>query len=271
MQNSRFFDVECRSMNTAAGPYELPILYKDASLLTIVVPVDATRASACLPPAFEPWVVLGKAIAVLCAFEYRDTTIGPYSELGVGVLVRRAGRFPSFFRFARDMRREEDAGLYVTNLPVTTEAARAAGADLWGYPRYVTGIETIFREADVRIVLEKEVDIRAKRGRGPTSRALPIVTYSLKGGRVIRTVVEVDHAIRWGGARSVSIKLLGDGPTARTIAALGMDVRTPIAAYCTDHMRSILPLGKDLGSVPTRGAQVERGTSGARAHHEGAA
>ena len=69
-----------------------------------------------------------EAITVACFFEDRATSIGPYGEIGLALLVRRAGTQPSRLGALRNLRDVHDAGLFV-NLPVTTEAARAAGVE----------------------------------------------------------------------------------------------------------------------------------------------
>ncbi len=245
MSEDRFFDVARAPSVTSEGPVDMPILYRSASALGLVVPVDPAKAASVVPAAFEPWTSFGRAFAVLCAFEYRETTIGPYGELGIGVLVRRKGTRPSWLRFLRDMRAEENAALYVVNLPVTTTAARAAGFELWGFPKYVAEMETRFEPDRARVVLGGELEIEMTRARRPTMKGLPLVLYSIKDGRVVRTVVDVSHPQTLGG--KATVKVTGDGPCARTVRALGMDEKKPLFAYSTDSMRSILPLGRDLG------------------------
>jgi hypothetical protein len=245
MSDDRFFDVRRAPADTTAGPVDMPILYKDASALGMVFPVDPERAASLVPAAFEPWTRFGRAFAVLCAFEYRESTIGPYDELGIGVLVRRKGASPSWLRFLRDMRAEENAALYVVNLPVTTAGAHAAGTELWGLPKYVTPMETHFEPERARVVLGSELEIEMTRSRWPSMKGLPLVLYSVNHGRVIRTVVDVSHPQTVGG--KVTLKVTGDGPCSETVRALGMDRKKPLFAYSTDTMRSILPLGRDLG------------------------
>jgi Acetoacetate decarboxylase (ADC) len=246
-----FASARRKPVATSAGPCELPILYADASLLTLVYSVAPELARAHVDPrGFEPWVVFGKAWMALCAFEYRETTIGPYRELGLGLLVKRAGTSPSLVALARDQRKVTAAGLFVTNLPVTTANARAAGFELWGFPKYVTGIETSFREDGVRVVLEGELEITMKRGFHVKTSGLPLCLFSVhEEKRVLRTVVETESTVEWGGAGSVEVKVLGDGPTAKTMQALGIHARKPALAYVTDHMKAILPAGEDAGKL----------------------
>jgi hypothetical protein len=249
-----FAHVQSAPLATSAGPCDLPILYSDASLLTLVYSVAPELARAQLDArGFEPWVIFGKAWMAVCAFEYRETTIGPYGELGLGLLVKRRGTSPSLLALARDQRSVKDAGLFVTNLPVTTPGARAAGFELWGFPKYVTGITTSFRKDGVRVVLERELEITMNRGFHVKTSGLPLCLFSAqrreKETRVLRTIVETESTVEWGGARSVRVKLLGDGPTAKTMRALGLEGRAPALAFVTDHMKAILPAGVDVGAL----------------------
>jgi hypothetical protein len=252
MPSSFFQHVDQKRVQTSAGGCDLPILYRDASLLSLSYRIDPAKARSSLPAGLEPWVIFGKALALVCMFEYRDTTIGPYGEVGVGVLARRVGSRPSLIGAARDLSKVMDAGLYVVNLPVSEEVARAAGVELWGYPKYVTGIGTTFRPDGVRVTLDGDFELDIGPARGLRSEGLAIITFSVKGGRLIRTAIVARQPVRWGGARSVKLVLTGDGPTAKTMRALGLHTQTPAFACRTDQMQSILPLGVDVGDA--RGA-----------------
>jgi len=45
--------------------------------------------------------------------------------------------------------------------------------------------------------------------------------------------------------------IIGDGPTAATAKALGLDTVRPTFAFRTDAMKAVLPSGNDLGSIAT--------------------
>ena len=103
------------------GSVELPIRYTDGSALACIYRVDLADARAVMASeCFEPLPVGGKAMAQLMALEYRETSVGPYNELGVLVLARRTGSAPSAVRSLVKPASVEDAGWYVVNLPVTT-------------------------------------------------------------------------------------------------------------------------------------------------------
>src|SRR3954471_21609614 len=101
-----FFDgLSYKTFSTTGGDCELPIRYEDGGLLTLGWGVDPALARPLVHDAFEPWVIAGRAWALVCAFEYRTTSIGPYGELGIGVLAKPRGTKPSVLRFSRDMRK----------------------------------------------------------------------------------------------------------------------------------------------------------------------
>ncbi|HEX9208716.1 MAG TPA: acetoacetate decarboxylase family protein [Steroidobacteraceae bacterium] len=240
------------AVGTAAGPVALPILYRDGSLLVVGYRIDPARASSALAGlALEPLVTLGRALVLLSMFEYRDTSIGPYNEIGIALLAQRAGTAPSTWRLLRDARQVLDAGLYVTNLPVTTPVACSAGVEIWGYPKYVTGIATDFRADGVTVTLENEFVLTHSRRYGLEVAGVPMITYTSKSGRLIRTVTEVGHRMRFGGAGTVELKIIGDGPTAATLRALGLDAARPAFAMRTDAVQAVLPFGKDIGAAGT--------------------
>ena len=249
MRTTRLFDgVERKTVQTSAGDCDMPILYRDGSMLTLGYRVDAARAAELVAGPFEPWVVMGKAIALFCAFEYRDTSIGPYGEIGVGLLIKRKGTSPSLLAALADLRRVEAAGLFVVNLPVTTQEAFAAGSELWGYPKYVASIDTKFEEDHVHVALGDELEVSIGHRGMLRTPGFPLVLYSTLGDRILRTIVDVDFKVDWGGASSTKITLKNEGPTSKTLAHLGMDALKPSFAFRTNEFCSLLPLGKEMGT-----------------------
>jgi hypothetical protein len=200
----------------------------------------------------EPWPILGAAMGAIYVWEYRDSSVGAYNEVGLGIQARRRCASPSLVKLGLDMRAQDDQGIWVVNLPVTTEAAFRAGIDIWGYPKYVTPIETRFNDAGASARLGDELTLSVGPLRGPSMR-LPVVTYTSRKGRLLRTVIEVEEKVRWGTGRSARIDLIGDGPTAQSARALGLDRAPAIAAFHTNRFRATLPAGVDLGPADRDG------------------
>jgi hypothetical protein len=229
---------------TTAGPLSLPVVYRDGSFFGVFFRADLTRATTLLGPSgLTPWPVLGRALVLLIAFEYRDTSIGPYHEVGLAVLARRPGAQPSLLRYLRDPRAQPEQGLWVVNLPVDTEIARAGGVDVWGYPKYCTPIETRFGAEGVRVSLGDELELSCEGGGGLEQAGLPFVTMTRHDGVLVRTIVEVSSRARWSFGGKTSLRLKGDGPTAASLRTLGLDGATPLATFRDDALRATLPLG----------------------------
>lgn len=226
----------------------MPIHYRDASQFGVFFRVEMARARKAMAPAsIEPWPIFGKAVAAIYVWEYRDSSVGSYGEVGLGIQARRVGTRPSVVRLGLDMGADDNQGIWVVSLPVTTQAAHDAGVDLWGYPKYVTPIETKFTPTESSVVLGTELRLTLPSPGGPTMRAQPVVTYTAKSGTLIRTRIDVDHRVRWGTGSGAKLTITGDGPLARAANALGLDGAAPVAAFRTDGFRAILPAGNELG------------------------
>lgn len=231
----------------SSGSCDLPILYRDASQFGVFFRIDLERARSILEPTtVEPWPVLGAAMGAIYVWEYRDSTVGTYNEVGVGIQARRRGHEPSLVRLGLDMRAQEEQGIWVVNLPVTTQAAYQAGVELWGYPKYISPIETHFTDAGASVRLGDELELSLGRLRGPSMR-LPVVTYTARSGRLLRTVIETAEPVQWGSGGSAKLRVLGDGPTAETARRLGLESATRLVSFRTDRFRAILPAGVDIG------------------------
>jgi Acetoacetate decarboxylase (ADC) len=242
-----FENVARETIQVGSASVELPILYRDASQFGVFFTTDLAAARALLKDApVEPWPVFGRAMAAIYVWEYCDTSVGSYNELGIGVQARRRGGRPSLLKLGLDMEAQDDQGIWVVNLPVTTQAAYDAGVEIWGYPKYVTSITTRFEKDAAICRLGDELGLAIGRPGGPRTR-LPIVTYTKHPkGHLVRTVIATDHLVQWGSASGARLELLGDGPTAKTVRLLGLHERTPVLTFRTDSFRAKLPAGATL-------------------------
>jgi hypothetical protein len=235
------------------GELELPVRCTDGSALALMYRVELAAARDVLASeTLEPLPVGGKALVQLTALEYRETSVGPYNELGVLVLARQRGRVPSTMRALVSPASVEDAGWYVVNQPVTTGFTCAAGRELWGLPRYLTRIDTEFTRDAAIVILGEELVIEHRARFGVKMPAPSYVFLSELEDHVIRTVVPVSHWLAVGGARSVRVYVTSDGPTAATTRRLGLEARRPMLAARTDHVNFTLPLGTRVGFAPLR-------------------
>ena len=153
-RHAPFFEGVAQVEATLAGQSgRLPVFYYDGTAQTAVFPARLRELRKLLPdPRFVPARLapgLG-ALAVTC-FEYRDTDIGPYNELAISVVLNEppfASNLPGRALLAGMRRRQLHA--WVQHLPVTTEVARAAGVELYNYPKFLA--EIAFEQSAARRV-----------------------------------------------------------------------------------------------------------------------
>ncbi|MBK8942460.1 MAG: acetoacetate decarboxylase family protein [Polyangiaceae bacterium] len=248
MADDFFSEIKQETVSTSAGPRELPILYRDGSVVGLMYRVAPELVAPLIPHPdhFEPFTLLGKAIVQLVVFEYRDTSIGPYGELALAVEVKRRGTSPSTFGALVNAKNQPDYGSCFLNLPVTTEGACAAGKEIWGYPKYVVSIETSFTKERIHVVQSGELELEVGPAGWLETRGIPFVLMSVLGDKVIRTIVETNHPLSWGGAGSVQLKVTGSGPTADNLTKLGLPGAKPAFVWRASKLQSILPRGEAL-------------------------
>jgi hypothetical protein len=254
-RNDPFFDVPKTTATTTEGEVHLPICYFDASHYMALFRVDAAKAAATLQDVpLEPVLVARKAVAILSFFKYRDTTLGPYHEVGLALLVTPQGQGQTLGSFTDLLQqtRRESLGSYVLDLPVSTPLAKAAGCELWGYPKFVGQLPIEldadrFRaqvlDPDGRLILELAGD----RGHVLPEQvpSLALVTYSLLGGQLLRTRVETRATCQTSGGGSLKLAI-GDSShrMAKDLADLGLDGQTPRLFQTTENFQSLLFAGQ---------------------------
>ena len=90
---------------TSAGPVELPVRYHDGSLMGAFWLVEETRAAELLPDNLEPLLLPGRnAAAGLFMMDYRNSTLGPYGEVGIGIQAVRKGTGATLIGYLWDIR-----------------------------------------------------------------------------------------------------------------------------------------------------------------------
>jgi hypothetical protein len=256
-----FFQVPQAAHETSAGSIRLPILYYDTSnvIAFFRAPTEAAAEllqGTGLKPAYN---FFGSTIVGLSFYEYRETSVGSYNEVGLAmpVLDTKQRRGPgTLFDICRSVERRK-TGFYVVDLPVTTEIANAAGRELWGYPKFVTGIDFLY--ADKRVAMRvadpgSDADILRLEGRmSPTLPAPPLslVTYSVLDDRRIRTTVQVRGAVRIGLGGNIRLSLgHSRHPMARHLADLRLDGRKPMLIEGTHRFQSRLNAGRAIPGAP---------------------
>jgi hypothetical protein len=197
MRDNPFFkDTPRRTLDMAGEPIEFPILYYDLRMIEAVFKTKTTAIKKILPHSnykpIEIWP--GTGLLGIAAYEYFDTSIGPYNELAISVPIR----FPPSFAFpglaAKSMMRKKLFSVYIHHLPVTTEIALKAGIYFWNYPKFLAEISFKDEGSNLEVTLKEKEEIilkmRAKKLSLDRSSKLTFHSYSIKDKVVMRGLIE---------------------------------------------------------------------------------
>jgi len=222
---SQFFEkVQQHEVQISGGSCEVPILYREvfAAGATFVAPTLALKGllpTSNLVPA-ELWP--GKGLLSFMAFDYRDSSIGPYRELAMAVAVRYRPRFNAPFVPALRMSVSLSFEIFIWQLPLSSDLGLRAGIDIWGFPKFLADIEFSQDDKTVSCALAEEgrpiLSLEINKNAAKMKTYFDFVIYSEKDGELLMTRVDgvsssLGRSFRPGAARLE----LGDHPLSRKI------------------------------------------------------
>jgi hypothetical protein len=252
-----FFQYPLSVVGTSQGKVDLPILYYDNSNMIAMFWVDHDAAQAVVRPHDLAAIrfARGKALVALAFYEYRQTAIGPYNEVGVAIAAlpkgAQAPAFPLLSLFyGLDRHR---AGFYVVDLPVTTNAACAAGREIWGYPKFVTPIGFALNGRKFSGTVanpdgnDNLLTLSGRAGLGVPGPLLDLVLYSSLDGRQLRALVNTRGGGTIGLAGSLRLEVgNSDHVMSRNLVALGLRSASPAFVSYTHRLQLRLNAGAVL-------------------------
>ncbi|MFP5430326.1 MAG: acetoacetate decarboxylase family protein [Gammaproteobacteria bacterium] len=254
-----FFLVPRHAVGTSEGRVELPILYYDTSALFAFFMVDRTRvenllAGTGLVPALT---VGGLALAAVACFEYRETSVGVYNEVGICVAVTRQGEAQALGGWKdllATLQQPEmrHVAFHILDLPVTTAAANAAGREIWGFPKFVTDIpfDLQGREVSCQVMVpgtaEPLMTLSGQMGPSIPAAPLSLALVSLHKGHLCRSTVNVRGGTRLALPGSVRLEVGRGHDMAERLGALGLDKARPLALMWTHAFQSRLNAGVEI-------------------------
>ncbi len=244
--------------------FELPILYYRDDAFALYFRADYEKVKAAMPSdKLYPVVLPGnKAILVIVAFNYIETSIGPYGEVAVALPAVFGKKITAFNGLLPALRESgyPGFGVVVMHLPVTRVEARDAGRGQWGYTKFIADmyfavspehLECRMLEGDEHIL-----DLRVQKKGFCVRDKKPLTTFSVKNGDLIKTVIPQTAAKRVCLMPGGSSLKLGDHPVAQSVRELGIASRPFMSVYYPERA-AILPSGTILekGVRPLEGYQ----------------
>jgi hypothetical protein len=247
---------EFRDLGRGVGEVELPIRYHRSDCFMAVFSADLRAVGAMLPSDRLHPVRLsaGRGAVAVVAYNYLETGVGAYGEIGVAVLAtfdRSApvllpalleGRYPGF-------------GAYVAHLPVTTRVARQAGRLVWGYPKFVADMDFHISPERQRVEMSEGghdvLSLSVERGGRVTTDNNPTVTYTELSGDLIRTTLPMRTIYQASmGAKAGHLEL-GTHPVADELRQIEVSPN-PVATKSFLVHNAILPIGEAIADAAPR-------------------
>jgi hypothetical protein len=229
--------------------FELPILYFHDDVFGLLFGADFRKVHALMPSDRLHPVRLpgGRAIVGIFAMNYLETTVGPYGELAVAVPVVHGSR-PPFPLIPLLMEAGYPGfGLLILHLPVTTLVARDGGRGVWGFTKFTSDMIFILTPEFMECQLSEEgtyiLTLRVARQGIALRDRKPLITYTVKEERLIRTTIPQKGSQRLALHPKDSFLELGDNPVAASIRELGLSDRPFISRYYMERC-GILPKGE---------------------------
>ncbi len=247
-----FFEKTRPGKNVTYGQanFDLPILYFRDDFFGLYFSASYRKVKAIMPsPNLHPLrLPHGRAVIVIAAYNYRDTTIGPYGEIPVAIPVvfnSKKGPISSLVPLLRESN-YPGFGVLVQHLPVTKVVARDAGRGEWGYTKFVA--DMTFRATPEYFqcsMKEKQthiLDLHVPRKGVRVTDKRPLTTYSVKQGQLIKTVIKQYGIKRVGILPKGAHVKFGNHPMAESIKNLDIAKKPFMSMYYTERS-GVLPSG----------------------------
>ncbi len=231
--------------------FDLPVLYFRDDFFGLYYTCGYKKVKNIMPSDNLHPLMLpnGRAVIVIGAYNYRDTSIGPYGEIPVAipcVLNEKKSRLSGIVPLLRESG-YPGFGVLVHHLPVTKVLARDAGRGEWGYTKFIA--DMTFRVTPEYFACSMSdnsdsiLDIHVPKKGFRVKDNKPLTTFSVKDNQLIKTVINQT------GIKRISLNTKGAGvtfgnhPMARSITDLEISKKPFMSFYYTERS-AILPSGE---------------------------
>lgn len=260
-----FFDVPRTTYTTSYTRTQVPMFFYKMAARIINYFVDYELALAKLEgTGLAPCRFFNnKAMVSLIFFNYQDVTIGGYDEVVITIMVypealgEPALPFPTIL-FVKKGDWWGKLGSYVLEMPVTIPAARAAGREIWGFPKFLTTIPYTLAGNHFEFGVndpdtgESIVNVTGEMGPGIQTQAFDLVTYNNYDNTIFKVITEVNGKMKNCTCKKIEVKT---GPSthrmAQNIRDLGLETAKPFAMMSSDYLQTRLNPGKPIADWPT--------------------
>jgi hypothetical protein len=182
---------------------------------------------------------------------YTDSDLGAYDEVILSVPSLPAAAKKPFSHWADLVGRLADrkVGQYIFHIPVTSSFSEAAGRELWGYPKIVTGISHDFKPGSIHSQVHDPsgrliMQCSGRLGLSVPSIPLSLITYSFRQGEKLRTEVKVRGGMKLYLQQTLRLQIGdSDHPMANDLRLLGLDGKKPMIVMDSEKFQSVFGEG----------------------------
>lgn len=243
--------------------FVMPVENDPSPALTAVFTIDAAKAAAALPgQELHPLSFRGKGLLAVAVIDYQGTSIGTYVEFCLGVVCTKGPR-PRSALTAALFRERCGTGIYICDLPVSSEISVKGGRGIWGMAKRQANLDFVVGESMVssQYSLDGQLVARIDVPK-PQKCRLPVrvsgVGYGAWRGMLTRSRVRMRGAagLAWPKRTSATL-IFGDHPRADAFRALGVS-DTPLftcfmpsaSGVLDDYVESWFLTGNDEAPKP---------------------
>lgn len=261
--NQQFFNEQQRDVAISAGVTRMPCFFKNVhyTVCLFAADIDAVQTKlngTGLVPALR-WG--RKYMVALGLVQYDESDLGSYNEVIIAIPSIPAGikkPFSSWLDLIGSLENRK-VGQYIIHIPVTSEFSRAAGNELWGYPKIATPVEHAFKDASLHskvfdpMTNEMITEVKGVLGFGIPSIPLSLITYSFMNGEMYKTKVKVRGGMKLRLNHDVRLHVgSSTNAMANDLRMLGLDGKKPVIVMDTDRFQSVFYEAEEFFTAENR-------------------
>jgi Acetoacetate decarboxylase (ADC) len=255
--NQEFFSEPQHEVSISSGTTFLPCHFRKVHY---TVCLFKTNKEALLQKlegtGLMPALQWGKHYMVAIGLiRYEDCDLGKYNEVIVAIPSIPQGMekpLSSWLDLVSSLKNRK-VGQHIIHIPVTSEFSRAAGNELWGYPKIVAPVEHEFNSSSLHskvfdpVSKELMMEVKGELGFGIPSIPLSLITYSFMNGQLFKTNVKVRGAMKLRLNHDLHLHIgSSTHPMANDLRLLGLDGKKPLLVMDTDKFQSVFYEGAFL-------------------------
>ncbi|WP_407524688.1 acetoacetate decarboxylase family protein [Lacibacter sp. MH-610] len=248
--NQQFFNEPQRDVSISAGVTKLPCFFKKVHYtVCLFAASNEALMNRLLGTGLVPALKWGRSYVVAIGLvQYEESDLGSYNEVIVAIPSLPEGMkkpFSSWLDLIGSLENRK-VGQHIIQIPVTSEFSRAAGNELWGYPKIVAPVEHDFKSASLHSKVvdplsnELIMEVKGELGFGIPSIPLSLITYSFMNERLVRTKVKVSGMMKLRLNHGLRLRVGNSKhPMANDLRMLGLDGKKPFLVMDTDKFQSV--------------------------------